>query len=343
MKNNRLGLLIMALLVVLAIGLAILGPMFFRREAPKESREVKETKGATYLAAKGIVESEEKVVIGSRVAGKIKKIAVKEGDTIKKGETLVTLDDSQLTAKIKVAEAALEEAKSHLKELEHGYRGEDIEMASSRLKRSEAAYANARDEFERQRRLNDKNATTAVEFDRARERMDVTLQEMNEARANLAKLKKGPRPEEIERARAMVRKAAAELEYSKALLPDYGIVSPINGVVAERFKDADETVDVGTPILEVVNPLKLRIHAELEETDVGKVNVGQGVEVYPDAYKDKGYHGKVYSVFSVVRRKAQRTFDPAASFDVNTQGMYIMLDNFEGLKAGMTVTVRFLK
>jgi multidrug resistance efflux pump len=342
MKKNRFGILIMAVLVVLAIGLAVLGPMIFRRESPKESPEVKGTLGAS-LAAKGIVESEEKIVIGSLVAGKVKNMAVNEGDMVKKGERLVTLDESELTAKIRIAAAALDDAKSHLKELEHGYRGEDIEMAGSRVKRSEAAYANAHDEFERQKRLYDKNATTAVEFDRARERRDITAQEVNEAQANLTKLEKGPRPEEIEGARAMVRKAAAELAYSRALLPDYNILSPIDGVVAERFKDADETVDVGTPIVEVVNPLKLRIHAELEETDVGKVKVGQEVEVYPDAYKDKAYHGKVYSVFSVVRRKAQRTFDPAASFDVNTQGMYIMLDNFTGLKDGMTVTVRFLR
>lgn len=342
MKNNRFGMLMMVVLVLLAVGLAVLGPMLFRREASKESQEVRQTKGS-FLAAKGIVESEEEILIGSLVAGKVKTIAVNEGDTIKKGETLVTLDESKLIARIRMAEAALDEAKSHLKELEHGYRGEDIEMAGSRVKRSEAAYGNARDDFNRQKKLFDKNATTIVEFDRAREKMDVTAQEVNEAKANLKKLEKGPRPEELEGARAMVRKAAAELEYNKALLPDYTIHSPINGVVAERFKDADETVDVNTQILKLVNPSKLRIHAELEETDVGKVSVGQVVEVYQDAYKDKVYHGKVSSVFSVVSRKAQRTFDPAASFDVNTQGIYIKLDDFSGLKDGMTVNVRFLK
>ncbi len=142
--------------------------------------------------------------------------------------------------------------------------------------------------------------------------MKISSQELNESKANLQKFQQGARAEELEEARASVNKASAELEYNKSLLGDYTVLSPIDGTVAERFKDIDEAVDVGTPILKLSNPDKLRIHAELEETDAGKVRNGQNVDVYADAYKDKAYRGKVYKVLSVVRRKAQRTFDPAA-------------------------------
>ncbi len=342
MKNNRFGILLIAALIVLAIGLAVLGPMLFKQNIPKETRTTEQAKGSS-LAAKGIVESEEELQISSQVKGEITKISADEGDMVKKGEPLVTLDKSTLTARINASEAALDEAKAHLKELERGYRPEDIEVAKSRFKGAEATYLNAQDEYERQKRLYDRNATTIVELNRADEKMKVAAQGLNESKAALQKFQKGPRAEEIERAKAMARKAAADLEYNKALLPYYTILSPINGVIAERFKDDNETVDVGTSILKLVNPEKLRIRAELEETDVGKIKNGQDVEVQADAYKDKVFHGKVYKIFSVVRRKAQRTFDPAASFDINTQGMYIRLDDFSGLKDGMTVTVRFIK
>ena len=342
MKNNRFGILLITLLIVLAIGLAILGPMLFRQKAPKESPPVQQTKGS-FLAAKGIVESEEAVQINSQVKGAIMKMRADESDMVKKGEPLVTLDSSTLAAKINAAEAALDEAKAHLKELERGYRTEDIEMAKSRFKSAEATYLNAQDEYERQGRLYDKNATTVIELKRAEEKMKVAAQGLNESKAALQKFQKGARAEEIEGARAMVGKAAAELQYHKALLRDYTVLSPIDGIVAERFKDDNETVDIGTPLLKLINPQKLRIRAELEETDVGKIKNGQDVEVYADAYKDTVFHGKVYKVFSVVRRKAQRTFDPAASFDINTQGIYIKLDDSSGLKDGMTVNVRFIK
>jgi multidrug resistance efflux pump len=342
MKNNRFGILIITILVFLAIGLAIFSPMLFKKEVPKELPGVQQTKGA-FLVAKGIVESEEEIVIGSLVTARVKKIMVDEGDTIKKGEPLVILDKSKVMAKISMAEAMLEEAKAHLRALENGYRAEDIEMAKSRFRRSEAIHLNAQDEYERQKRLFDKNAATFIELRDAEEKMKIASQELNESKANLQKFQQGVRAEELEESRATVHKAAAELEYNKALLGDCIVLSPIDGLVAERFKDIDETVDVGTPILKLTNPDKLRVRAELDETDVGKVTNGQNVEVYADAYKDKVYHGKVYKVFSVVRRKAQKTFDPLAAFDINTQGIFIKLDDFTGLKDGMTVNVRFLK
>src|SRR5512139_2531729 len=112
---------------------------------------------------------------------------------VKKGELLVTLDKSTLMARINAAQAALDEAKAHLKELERGYRTEDIEMAKSRLNATEATYINAQDEYERQKRLYDKNSTTVVELNRAEERMKVAAEALNESRAALQRFQKGPR------------------------------------------------------------------------------------------------------------------------------------------------------
>jgi multidrug resistance efflux pump len=343
MKNSKLGIFVIAVLVVLAIGLAVLGPMLSRREAAKAPTMAQQTTAGPFLAAKGIVESEEDIMVGSVVAGRLTNVMVDDGDFVKKGQPLATLDSRKLMAKISMTQAELQEAKAHLKELERGYRKEDVEMAKSRLSRSQAVYANARDEYERQKRLFDKNAATLVELNRAEEKMKVSAEELDEAKADVDKFSKGARAEDIEMAKASVGKASADLKYNEALLNDYTILSPIDGLVAARLKNSDETVEVGTPVLKLVNPEKLRIRAEVEETDVDKVKNGEAVEVYADAYKDRVYHGRVYKVFSVVRRKAQRTFDPSTSFDINTQGIYIRLDDFSGLKDGMTVTVRFLK
>jgi multidrug resistance efflux pump len=342
MKNSRFSILIIAILVVVAIGLAIFGPIFLKKKVVKLPTEVQEIKNK-FITAKGIVESEEEIELSSQVTGIITKISVDEGDPVKRGQPLVMLDKRKILAKMKQTEAMLRESKAHLRELEAGYRVEDIEMAKSRVKRAEAIYEKAKDEYERQRRLYEKDATTLMELEKAKERMKVAFEDLNESRSNLQKLLKGIREEEIERAKATVEGASSDLKYYNALREDYTLSSPIDGLVAERLKDANETVDTDTPILKLINPEKLRIRAELEETDVGKVIEGQIVEVYTDAYKDRVYHGKAYKVFPVVKRRSQRTFDPMASFDINTQEIYIRLDDFSGLKNGMSVTVGFLK
>ena len=127
------------------------------------------------------------------------------------------------------------------------------------------------------------------------------------------------------------------------MLRDYAITSPIDGIVAERLREPGEAVDRGTPILRLVDPAKTRIRAEIEESDVGKVSEGDPVEVTVDAYPGKIYRGRVSRVFSVVRKRALKNFDPMASFDINTQKIHINLDDFSGLQNGMTVTVKFTK
>lgn len=74
---------------------------------------------------------------------------------------------------------------------------------------------------------------------------------------------------------------------------------------------------------------------------MGRVTVGQLVEVTVEAFRDKIFNGKVIKVFPVVHKKTQKSFDPMASFDINTQKIHIQLDEYPGLKNGMTTTVRF--
>jgi multidrug resistance efflux pump len=342
MKNSRIGTLVIIIFVVVAVGLAFLGPMFFKKKDAKLTPDVQRTKDSL-ISARGVVESEEDIEIASQVTGMITEIKVDEGDFVKKGQPLVLFDNKKILTKVNLTEAALKETEARLKELERGYRVEDIEVAKSNVNRANTVYEKARNDYERQNRLYQKDAVTRIELERAEEKMKVVLEELNESKANLQKLNRGVRKEEIEQAKAIVEKASSELQYYNTLLKDYIILSPIDGVVSERFKDPEETVDFGNPILKLINPKKLRIRAELEETDVGKVVKGDPVEVSTDSYKDTIYRGKVYKIFPVVKRKSLRTFDPQASLDINAQGIYINLNDFSGLKDGMTVTIKFLK
>jgi multidrug resistance efflux pump len=340
MKNNRFAIFLLMGLLAVSLILALFSPgIIQKKNATAQHAETKHM----FITAKGIVESEERIDASSQVSSTISALLVKEGDQVKAGTPLVRFDDSKIQTKVKMAESSYFEAKSRLKELETGYRSEDVEMAKSRMQSADAQYMEARDEFERQKRLYEKDATTLVELRKAEEQFKRASAEFDESKTNMQKLKKGVRAEEIEQAKSSAEKADSELRYYQASLKDYTLTSPFNGVVTEKFKHAGESVDVGTPVLELVNPDKLRIRAELEETDVGKVKEGQSIEVTTDAYKEKIYNGTVYKVLPNVKRKSQRTFDPMASFDINTQVILIKLQDFSGLRNNMTVTVRFLQ
>ena len=111
--------------------------------------------------------------------------------------------------------------------------------------------------------------------------------------------------------------------------------------MGERFRDRGESTDIETPLLKLINPALARIRAELEETEVGKVQEGQDAQVSVDAYPGKRFDGVVSKVFPLVRKKTQKNFDPMATLDINTQEIHIKLQDSSLLKNGMTVTVRF--
>lgn len=341
MKSSRTGILVIISLACLAVVLAIVGPMAFRKDFGK--RDGSARMATKSINARGVVESEEEVVVGSQTAGVIRKLHVAEGERVRAGGTVALLDGDKVAAKITEAEASGRETQARVNELLAGKRPEDREMAQNRVSRAETVFHQAKDEFERQDRLIKKEATTLVERNRAEERMKVAAEELNEARTNLTKLQRGERQEDIDQARAKAAQAEAEVKYYRALLGDYVITSPIDGIVVERIKRAGEAVDVGTPVLKLINPDKLRIRAELEESDVGKVHDGEAVEVTCDAFPGKVFRGKVTKVFPYVQKREQKTFDPMASFDINTQKIHVRLDDFSGLTNGMTVTVKFLR
>lgn len=341
MKTSRTGILIIAALAIIALLLALAGPWLVRKKTGQKAAVAVAQSSSVH--ARGVVESEESVVIGSQIPGIIVSMKVAEGDQVRRGETLAMLDGGKVRARIDMAEAAAGEARARLQELNSGARSEDREAARSRVAQAAAVHVQAQDEFGRQDRLYGKKATTLVERNRAEERLNIAASELGEAKASLAKLENGSRPEEIEQAREKVSQMKAEAEHYRSYLADHSLVSPINGIVVERIRREGESVDVGTPVLKLINPGKMRVRAELEESDVGKVKEGDTVDVTCDSYPGKVFSGKVKRVFPFVQRREQKTFDPIASFDINTQRIYLSLDDFTGLKDGMTVTLRFKK
>jgi len=339
MKKNRIGILIIGSLIVVALAIALFGPLLVKK---KEGSGNPQAQGYL-ITSKGIVESEEETELRSLVSGPVRKILVDEGDIVKKGDTLAVIDSAKITAKVAEAEAAAQEAGARYRQMEAGFRAEDVTMAKDRADRAEAVYLRAADDYHRQERLYQKDAATLQDRDRAEERMKVASSEWKEAKASLQKYRKGERVEDVNAARAALSRGNAEVNYYRALLSDHTITSPINGVVTERLKKTAEMVDVGTPILRLINPDKMRIRAEVDETDAGKVKPGMKVEVGTEVSGGKIYRGEVTRVLPYVKRKAQKTFDPMASYDINTEQVYIRLESFADLKSGMTVTVRYFK
>lgn len=298
---------------------------------------------AVPVVARGVVESLEDVEISSHTVGVIAAVLVREGDTVHRGQELFHLEEGKIAAQIRQAEARVAEGRAQLRRIKSGSRPEDVEGARAQFRQLEVVWRQASDEFARKNRLFAEKVITEIDHNRAREAMLVAEEQLNGARSKVARVESGERQEDIDAAEAAVQRYIADLSYCQALLQDFRVQSPIDGLVAVRLMEPGESVDVGTPVLRLFNPGKLRVRAELEESDVGKVVAGQAATLTSDAYPGKSFPGKVTVVFPDIRKKRQKNFDPMASFDINTQSLFIQLDDYQGLYNGMTVTVSFAK
>lgn len=340
MKIGRFGIVLIILLAAVVVILALFGPRLVEKKPTKQEVD-RMQRPRIGITAKGVVESSEEIVLSSQVKGQIRRMLVSAGASVSKGQLLLEFEDEKAVAQLQQSKAALAVAESRLRELSSGYRSEDVTMAQTGQQRAEAVYREARDEFERQKRLFSKDAAAGIEVTRAEEKLKVALSQLRESEANVQKYRKGVRSEEVEQARAARDRAAAELRYSERVVKDYRVLAPISGLVAERLRDAGESTEVGAPLLKLINPNLTRIRAELEETEIGKVAVGQRAEVTADAYPGKVFEGSVTKVLPVVQKRTQKSFDPVASFDINSQEIHLGLKDISAFKNGMTVTVRF--
>lgn len=339
MRNKRMIMVLTAVFGA-ALMLALFGPSLSvkRRSTPEPAATQQAALGVT---AKGTVESSEEITVSSQVKGLVNRVTVTAGDTVVKGQLLLEFDRHKIEAQLLQAIASKKAAEARLAEVNSGFRNEDVAMAGHGRESADAVYREAKDEYERLKRLLASDAATLMEVRRAEERFQVAEAKLRESDANLKKFRSGSRSEEVRQSRAAYDRALADLRYVESVARDYRIFAPISGIVAERHRDAGEGTDIDTPLFKLVNPELTRIRAELEETEAGKVVVGQQAEVTVDAYPGKIFSGMVTKVFPLVQKKTQKSFDPMATFDINTQEIHVKLKDSSPLRNGMTVTVRF--
>ncbi len=298
-------------------------------------------RGGGTLAVTGTVEATQ-VDVSTKIVGRILSLRIREGDRVTEGQLLVRLDDAELAADMDRSTAALRTAEAQLRDLLAGARQEEIEQAREALRSATATRTWTERDFQRVQELFKKDLVSAQDVDRARQAYEVALAQERSARANLQLLEAGPRPYQVEAARAQVTQAKSALDLAKSRLREATIYSPIKGVVLRKNLEAGETANPGVSILTLVDPTDLWVRAFVPETDIGRLKVGMAARIKVDAFKDRYFEGRITEIAS------EAEFTPK---NVQTQKervnlvfrIKIAVDNPEGLlKPGMPADAEIL-
>lgn len=221
-------------------------------------------------------------------------------------------------------EAAVDRAKARLAELEAGSRSQEIAGAQATVNSAKAELERTRSDFERQRQLLTQDVISEREFETSEaafqvatarykeslerlglvregprtEEIEQARKALREAEERLALVRKGPRSETIAQARARLEQAAAAVELAKVRLGYASVSSPLTGIVLSENVEPGEYVSPGTPVITVGDLVNVWLRAYIDETDLGRVRVGQPVEVTTDTYPGKVYEGRIAFISS---------------------------------------------
>lgn len=253
------------------------------------------------------------VPIRSSVSGYIKTIHFKDNQVVKKGDLLITIDDTELRTRVAQAEAALENAKANLVSVRSSARATsqnaDAAVLSTQTTVQNIAAAKARltkaqEDFRRTKNMLAAKAATQSEYDGAKAELevaqaqyDVALSQNQSSSAQSQGVRSQAQAQSamITLAEALVRQREAELELARTQLDYATVEAPCDGIVSKRAVEAGQFITIGAPLCSTIDNSSLWITANFKETQVDAIKPGQEVEIEIDAYPSLKLHGKVES------------------------------------------------
>ena len=292
------------------------------------------------VAAPGLLEPvTEELKIGSELGGRIRAVLVEEGDRVRQGQIVVTLEDDEYQARIRTAEAAVKQRESELQRLLAGARREERQIARYQAEEAQAILNNSRIELRRREELFKTGDISKEDLERAQRDYNVAAARSDQASQNQALVNAEARSDDIAKAQAAIDVAKSQLAESRTLLAKTIIRCPINAIVLRKHLKTGENVfvDSNTPILTIGDTAGMRVRVDVDEADIGKIQVGQKAYVSVQAYGDKKFWGRVVRISQILGKKNIRTEEPTERIDKKILETLIELDEASKLPPGLRV------
>ena len=293
---------------------------------------------------------------------------------------LAELEAGTRPQEISQTAAQVQRARAGLSELESGSRGQEIAAAEADVERAgaiadqaEAQLELARADFNRSAQLYEAGVIPRQQYDAADTARQAALRSLESAQAAVAGareylslVREGPRAETIEQARAVLRQAEAlhslavagpraetieqaeaQVEIARELLRQAEqqlaytrLEAPFDGVVLSKAAEAGEYLNPGSPVVTVGDLGTVWLRAYLGERDLGRVVLGQRVEVTADTYPGKVYEGRISFISSVAEFTPKAVQTSAARVKLMYQVKIELENPAQELKPGMPADAR---
>jgi HlyD family secretion protein len=279
-------------------------PMFTRR-SPLKVRITTVERGSirSLISTNGKVEPIQNFEAHSPVATTVKRLLVKEGDHVRKGQLLLQLNDGDLRSLAARAQAQMKAAQADQADLTTGGTREEVLTLDSQLIKARSARNNAQRNLDALRRLQQQGAASAGEVQQAEE-----ASQRAQADSNLLEQKQKDRYSKPEAAKVQAQGAEAQAAYEAAedALSKSSVRAPFDGIVYTLPVKQGAYVQTGDLLLQEGDLSKMLVRSFVDEPEIGRLTPGQKIEVTWDALPGRIWKGAVSTIPSTVKLRGSR-------------------------------------
>jgi HlyD family secretion protein len=319
---------IAAVLVLVIAGGLIAATTGGTKIDPSKLAKVERGDLAKSVVATGKIEPITKVEVKSKASGIVKKLYVDYGDKVTKGQVLAELDRDEIRARVDQARAQLEGSTASLDGTRADLERAKVDAESPDVPLLKRAY-------ERAQGMAKDGVVSASALDDAEKNYKMALNKQNVAKAQLVVLqaKIGQAQGQMEQDRANLKQLEEQLSYTT-------IESPLDGIVLSRDVEIGDAVSsilvlgsTATLVMTLGDTSEVYVKGKVDESDIGKVYLGQPARIKVESFKDKTFTGKVTKISPMGVEK-----DNVTTFEVR-----VSINNPEGvLKAMMTANAEII-
>ena len=298
-----------------------------------------------HLAARGRVEgaTSEEIKLASRIVGRLREVTVTDGDPVHRGQVVAILENDDLKAQVEQARASVARAQAALEKLGNGARPEERNAVRAQMEEAQAAADNARQNLERAQKLfREGGIVSQALVDQDERDWKMAQARLESARENYQLIMAPPRSEDVAAAQAELNLARAQLAQAQDNYDNTFVRSPVEGVVVKRYMNPGESISYESlyqPIVSVSDTTHLMVRAEIDETDIGKIRLGQRAAIRCDGFQGQTFYGRVQRISGGLGKKKIQTDNPTEKIDTDVLESFVEVDPGSPLRVGLRVDV----
>ena len=300
-RRSRRGIVVLVLVAALATAGYFVWKMFFATPPVP----------ASVVLLSGRIEGDDSAV-APKTTGRILEVRVREGDSVRAGDTIAVLDDQQVRAREEAARAALLQFEARAKSAHDqiAVLDEQLRQGESEVAQQEASYQMALFDKDAYTRLARSGAVSERQGKQAESTAEQQAAAVAAAKRRVAgtRMQLAQQQAEIASANASTQQAHFQLQEAQENKQDLIVTAPFDGVVATRTAEPGEVVTAGTAVITLIDLTKVYLRGFVPEGQIGNVKLGQPAHIYLDSNPKQAIDAYV------IRIDPQATFTPENTY-----------------------------